>query len=316
MIRYFIGPMSKNIVDVLLNYKNKKYFGFIPSRRQIEYNGGYVNNWTTENFSKYVNNKLTIERDHAGLGQGYKYDNGFKSLQYDTKYFGIIHIDPWKEIKNLYDGIDKTIEYINYCYNLNSNVKFEIGTEEKIRKFSLYDFEVLIRTIKEKLNYNVFNNIEYAVIQSGVNINLSTMKNDGQFNLDRLKSMINICKKYNLKSKEHNGDYLNNKEYKIRFENNLDAINIAPEFGQMETICYLEEIEDNVETYYKICYDSGRWKKWVDSNFKPDKNKKELIKICGHYILSEENFKKIKPNINKKIKLKIEEKLNKLINYV
>ena len=56
MIKYFIGPMSKNVVDAVVEYciDNQAQFGFIPSRRQIAFDGGYVNNWSTEVFSKYV----------------------------------------------------------------------------------------------------------------------------------------------------------------------------------------------------------------------------------------------------------------------
>ena len=52
MDKICFGPMSKNIVDVIIEIanKNKKTITLIPSRRQIEYNGGYVNNWTTKYF--------------------------------------------------------------------------------------------------------------------------------------------------------------------------------------------------------------------------------------------------------------------------
>ena len=47
---------------------------------------------------------------------------------------------------------------------------------------------------------------------------------------------------------------------------------------------------DDIEEYYQICYDSKRWEKWVDDDFIPHENKKELIKICGHYVFSEKEF--------------------------
>jgi len=48
----------------------------ISARNQIDWNGGYVNNWTTgqyvnyvnENKGKYKNFKLFLYRDHCGLG--------------------------------------------------------------------------------------------------------------------------------------------------------------------------------------------------------------------------------------------------------
>ena len=100
--KFFIGPMSKNVVDAIIDVNNDTdlRIGFIPSRRQVEYNGGYVNDWTTKTFSEYVrnqNNSIIIERDHGGPGQGYQDDDGKSSYTSDAKCFDIIHIDPWKK---------------------------------------------------------------------------------------------------------------------------------------------------------------------------------------------------------------------------
>ena len=69
-----------------------------------------------------------------------------------------------------------------------------------------------------------------------------------------------------------------------------------------------------VEDYYDICYKSKRWEKWVSKDFIPQENKKELIKICGHYVLSDKKFLDIKPNIDNKIKDTIKNKLKDLFS--
>jgi len=74
-------------------------------------------------------------------------------------------------------------------------------------------------------------------------------------------------------------------------------------------LCYLEEMGEDIDEYYDICYESKRWEKWVDKDFDPEDNKKELIKICGHYVLSDKKFLKLKPNIDTEIKQKIKNKL-------
>ena len=62
---------------------------------------------------------------------------------------------------------------------------------------------------------------------------MSTRTNTGNFNKRRLKKFITVVKKYNLMSKEHNGDYLiDSFDVELRFQSGLDAINIAPEFGK------------------------------------------------------------------------------------
>tara|TARA_Y100000996_G_scaffold9221_1_gene7613 strand:+ start:852 stop:1805 length:954 start_codon:yes stop_codon:yes gene_type:complete len=309
--KFYIGPMSKNVVDAIIEFTEEtdNKIGFIPSRRQVEYNGGYVNNWTTEEFSKYVNGRVLIERDHGGAGQGYVEDNGITSFKTDAEYLDIIHIDPWKKYPNLNDGIDETLQNMNTIYNMNPKVLFEVGTEEAIRKFTPDELNILLRSISE---YDFFDNVKYAVVQSGVGLDLGKRVNTGNFDLGRLKEFIDVCKYWSVLSKEHNGDYLTGDDVKVRFDAGLDALNIAPEFGQLETLCHLENIGDDFEHFYQLCYKSKRWEKWVDKDFVPEDNKEELIKICGHYILSDVNFQRIKPNIDDKIKLTIKNKLREI----
>lgn len=71
---FFLAPLSKNIIDSIIDYSEEMdfNFSFIPSRRQIDYDGGYVNNWNTYEFNNYIRsktNKILIERDHGGPGQ-------------------------------------------------------------------------------------------------------------------------------------------------------------------------------------------------------------------------------------------------------
>ena len=314
-IKFYIGPMSKNVVDAIIEFKEEtdNKIGFIPSRRQIEYNGGYVNSWTTEEFSKYVDGRVLIERDHGGARQGYIEDSGIVSFEVDAGYFDIIHIDPWKKYSNLNAGIDETIRNMDLIYDINPKVLFEIGTEENIRKFTPDELMKLIRNVSE---FDFFENVKYAVVQSGVGIDLGKRINIGKYDEARLSEFIDVCKYWSILSKEHNGDYLSNQEMKDKFSVGLDSINIAPEFGQLETLCYLEEMDGDIEDYYKICYNSKRWEKWVDKDFLPEDNKEELIKICGHYVLSDNEFLNIKPNIDDKIKIKIKNKLRDLYNVI
>ena len=71
---------------------------------------------------------------------------------------------------------------------------------------------------------------------------------------------------------------------------------------------YLKMILD-IEDYYQICYNSNRWQQWVDDDFVPENNKREVIKICGHYVLSDDKFLLINPNIDDKINRVIKNKL-------
>ena len=322
--KYFIGPMSKNVVDTIVEFCNEtdNSIGLIPSRRQVEWDGGYVNNWTTKEFTEYVKSKtdkILVVRYHSGPGQGQSDDDGYQSLSEDCKYLDLIHIDPWKKHPAFNLGLKETIKMIEYCYDLNPNIQYEVGTEEAIRRFEPYELDNLVHELKSKLNPEIYNQIKYLVIQSGTS--LKGTNQTGNYDSDRLNEMINICKHHNLISKEHNGDYIPVFTIKEKFDLGLDSINIAPEFGLIETLTYLDEIKDNklFEKYFQICYDSKKWVKWVNENFDPHLNKEELIKICGHYVLSNSEFlsniKSCFPNIDDKIKSNISNKLKELYGY-
>ena len=321
--KLYIGPMSKNIVDAVIELSNNGIsLGFCASRRQIEYDGGYVNNWTTESFSRYVweaSSSILVCRDHGGPGQGINDDNGFDSFRHDVKFMDIIHIDPWKNFKHLEEEVSKTAEYIEFCNNIHSNCVFEVSTEEVIRKISVDELYIFLNELKLRLGSGLFSRIAYAVIQSGTS--LEEDKNTGNYDKARLKKMINVCKKFSVLSKEHNGDYLSSAIIKEKFGLGLDAINIAPEFGIIETLCILNRLSNNDETFnkiYQMCYESGKWKKWVSDDFDPDSNKKQTVKICCHYIFSDERFKrilssKIFDGINEEIKFRIKSRIRDIV---
>ena len=316
-IKYFIGPMSKNIVDTIVEFCSNtgNTIGLIPSRRQVEWDGGYVNNWTTEEFSKYVTT-LPLQRDHGGPGQGNNDDDGFESLSYDARHFQLIHIDPWKKYPKYTDGLEKTIEMIKFAYNINPQLIFEVGTEEAIRPFEADELNQLVVDLQVALPKEVYERIKYLVIQSGTS--LKGTDQTGDYNSDRLKQMIEVAKRHDLISKEHNGDYIPVEVIKEKFDLGLDCINIAPEFGLIETLTYLSEIKDEktFDRFWQICYDSKRWVKWVNPGFDPYVNKEQLIKICGHYVLTNPEFiSEIKsqfPNIDTKIKNNVTRKLKQL----
>jgi len=85
MPKYFICPMSKNIIDAVCELDSTD-FGFAVTRRQVDYNGGYVNGWNTKSFYDYVkskNSSIVLERDHGGPSQGTAEVNGLVCYRVD-----------------------------------------------------------------------------------------------------------------------------------------------------------------------------------------------------------------------------------------
>lgn len=317
--KYYIGPMSKNVVDCVIEHSQLHPIGFIPSRRQVDFCGGYVNNWTTESFTEYVRDRSSsvfLCRDHGGENQGQEIDDGLESFSEDNSYFDLIHVDPFRVSTSILDAAERTTSIIKSLWENNKSTMYEVGTEEAIYKYQPEELKWFLQYLKMGLG-DAFNQIKYAVVQSGTGLDLSTRTNTGNFSKRRLKNFIKIVKQFGLLSKEHNGDYLTDSfDVQLRFECGLDAINIAPEFGQIESEYYLEHCSKDkelFETLYQLCYNSGKWKKWIKNVERV--SKKQLIITCCHYILSTKDFHEqivsncpdadsvIRKRINSKLKL-------------
>jgi hypothetical protein len=292
--KLYLGPMTKNIVDGVIEYNDFKSVGLIASRRQIDSKSGYVNDWTTSTFVKYVkskNNDILVCRDHGGVYQGRFYDNGTDSLTFDAiNGMDIIHIDPWKA-KNIDYCIGYTIFIIDKCMKQSKTCLFEVGTEQSIYEMTASDLDYFLDMLKHNLG-NEFSRIVYAVIQSGTS--LKAGENTGNYDEERLKDMLEVCDKYGIFSKEHNGDYLDPKAIKNKFSLGLTAINIAPEVAHIETNIILDNIDNvGIESWFNLCIEDGQWAKWFDDDFVAEENKIEVLSLCGHYVLSHCEFSKI-----------------------
>jgi len=295
--KLFIGPMSVNIVDAVIEFANENDcpLGLIPSRRQVDHAGGYVG-WTTKSFSEYVRSKtdkVLLQRDHGGEGQGDHDDDGRESYAVDARHFDLIHVDPWKKKTDYAQGLASTIATITTLEKQNPKLRFEVGTEEAIRPTSPSDLMRLLTDLKSALSPAVFSKISYAVIQSGTS--LRETHNTGAYDRKRLAEMLAVCAAFGLASKEHNGDYLSTDLIKSKFQAGLDAINIAPEFGKIETeTCLSVMSKSDFETFFNLCLACPRWKKWVAADFDPQANRDALVRICGHYVFNEAGFKQMK----------------------
>ena len=316
--RLFIGPMSKEIVDSVINYANTNDtpLGLIPSRRQIDHDSGYVNHWTTETFCAYVRERtenVLLVRDHGGPNQGYIRDDGVESFLIDCQYFDVVHIDPFKRFKSIKDAFRHTVKFIRMGLQVNPNVKFEIGTEEAIKSMPPEKLSSFLSQIYASLNETERDSVKYLVIQSGTA--LRENMNIGLYKEAWLNESIYLSRTYGLINKEHNGDYLKTDLIHKKFDHGLDTINIAPEFGQMQTKIYWNNLNSKERSkFYKLCLDSGRWKKWVDEDFDYETEVEALINICGHYVFSHPKFEIIKPEgLEQEINTAVSERISEIL---
>jgi len=319
--RLFIGPMSKEIVDFTAEYCNSKNvsLGLIPSRRQVENTGGYVNDWKTAEFSAYARERSSdvfLVRDHGGPSQGNQKDDGIESLLCDIDSgFDILHIDPWKCCDNIDDGIRKTLDIIEKSCLDNESIKFEVGTEAAIFPYGSDDLLKILSSLKEGLQTD-FERITHAVVQSGVEI--SGTKNIGLYNPSRLKNMVEVVHDFGILAKEHNGDYLTKEQIQERAAQGLDCINIAPEFGVMQTKLLIDSVFDDKDFLlaYSRCESSKKYMKWVPEELQldPATDKRMIVEVSGHYNFTKEPFRSLVHKTNDAFKKAIFKRFDDILD--
>ena len=342
-----VGPMSKNCVDATIELSNRYNtpIMLIASRRQIDskdFGGGYVNNWTTESFSRYVKSKdkkklIVLCRDHGGPWQHNfekekkmtakeAMNSAKKSFSRDIDAgFKIIHIDTSLSLKDTEKSkkkcLDRLFEMYEFCFNYakkkNKKIYFEIGTEEQSGTTNTQ--EELEETLNKTINFckkRKFNKPTFVVIQSGTRVmetrNVGTF--DTPFRVEneipaeiQVPKMIDICNKYNVLMKEHNTDYLSNEALSWHPRLGIHAANVAPEFGVTETksLIFLMKkynLKKDLDKFLEISFNSKKWEKWMIKDTRANDYEKSII--SGHYIFSKPEFIQLKKELELKLKKK------------
>ena len=336
--------MSKNCVDasIELSDQYKAPLMLIASRRQIDseqFGGGYVENWTTQQFADYVldkdvNKNIILARDHGGPWQNEQekdenlnLEEAMKSAKdsYQTDIdagFQMLHIDPSVDIYSnptIDQVLERVYELYDFCWSYakqkGRDIIFEIGTEEQSGSNNTQ--EELEYTLESMRKFCKTNNIPYpsfVVIQAGTRV--METRNVGSFGSPirvanelppeiQIPKMVDICNRYGIFMKEHNTDYLSTDSLKWQPRLGIHAANIAPEFGVAETKAFVNILEKNsqndlLDEFLRISYDSKKWAKWMLND--TDASDKDRSIIAGHYVFASDECIELKEQAKSRIK--------------
>ena len=323
-----VGPMSKNCIDATIELANEYCtpLMLIASRRQIDseqFGGGYVENWTTEQFADYVIYKDTqkniiLARDHGGPWQNeleisnkLNLNDAMQSAKESYRAdidagFQMLHIDPSVDIHanpNIDQVLERVYELYEFCWTYSQQKKqdviFEIGTEEQNGSNNTQEeLEYTLECMRKFCKSNKLPYPSFIVIQAGTRV--MEMRNVGSFDSPirvanelppeiQIPKMISICNHYRIFMKEHNADYLSTDSLKWQPRLGIHAANIAPEFGVAESKAFIDLMENSnqnilLEEFLRISYESKKWEKWmINATSASDKDR---AIISGHYIFS------------------------------
>jgi tagatose-1,6-bisphosphate aldolase non-catalytic subunit AgaZ/GatZ len=341
-----VGPMSINCIDATIELANEHDVPIlmIASRRQIdsvEFGGGYVNNWVTEDFARYVTDKdkkgkILLARDHGGPWQSIKekdeklglrraMDSAKLSYRADIAAgFQVLHVDPSVDIHGSPDVdevLDRVFDLYEFCWSqaqqAGKEIIFEVGTEEQSGSTnSQEELDYTLNAIKGFCARNKIPQPTFVVIQCGTRV--MEMRNVGSFDSPirvaneipaeiQLPKMIEICNRHGILMKEHNTDYLSDEGLQWHPRLGIHAANVAPEFGVAETTALVNVLETNglanlAERFLKIAYDSNKWDKWMLDNTTATDRDRSLI--AGHYVFSTLEVKDLKIEAAKELERK------------
>lgn len=358
-----IGPMSKTLIKASIILAKEKDFPlmFIASRNQVdsqELGGGYVCNWDQRGFAKAIE-EIAKEvgfdgwyylcRDHGGPWQRDKerkdhlpeeiaMELGKKSYIADLENgFDLLHIDPTKDPYVVGKVIDvevvlrRTVDLIDYVEKERitrglPEISYEVGTEETNGGLtSVESYEYFIKELLKELDQRGLPHPCFIVGQTGTLTRLT--ENIGNFNAKASMELAKVAEKYQVGLKEHNGDYQDEAILLAHPALGITAMNVAPEYGTVETRAYLKllEVEEMLfnegiitekcnlkDIIRRESVASRRWEKWMTDDT-VSKSTDELLQdeeiinvitdISGHYTFNNDNvkneIKKLYTNLDK-----------------
>ena len=294
-----LGPMSPEIIEAII--KSSEILGkplmLISTQNQIDWNGGYVNKWNTKNYvdfikqlkKKYKNSSIYLCRDHCGpFFKTESIDEVYKTIRDDIQNgFDLIHVDFSKFSKDKKEVLEETKKVVKWILKENPLTSVEIGTEENVGMF-----KENIKEIEKEFNYLSEIVIpEFYVVQTGSLVR--EINQYGGFNKEFVKLVHEFLSKHGVKLKEHNSDYLNLEQISAR-KHFIDAMNIAPQLGVLQTMTVLNEAlvyGVDIRPYLQRSFASNKWAKWMQDN--TGDNKMLCSIIAGHYNFTSDEYKRL-----------------------
>jgi len=341
-----VGPVSEAVLEAALAVSARRDFPpiFIASRNQVDaarFGGGYLLGGLDQaGFVALIRARqerigyhgpLYICRDHGGPWQR---DEELKaclpveqamelarvSLEEDLRGgFNYLHIDPTKCPHPFTQEqlADWTLELIGHCEQVRARlglppVDYEIGAED-IRGgiTSEGSFTAFLQRVTAGLAGAGLPLPTCIVGQTGTLTRLD--RNVGRFDRVQTARLAAAAARFGVGLKEHNGDYLSAASCRVHPELGVTGMNVAPEFGLVETdaLLALAGLEEKLARegwmqeaqlsglaagLRELTFARAPWEKWLTPEMKArprgelerDEAARLLIaRVCGHYLYAD-----------------------------
>lgn len=244
-----VGAVSPRVVEIAAELNVHQ---IVASNAQVNPQGGYTGMTQKDLFDVVRTRSATTQiiRDHGGPRPGVDIHAAFTELRNDMDAsFSGLHLDVCQIPRG------EQVHALKHLYGaFAGKIHLEVGGEHDEPDWNsvLYDS---VSTFVTKPTY--------AVIS--MNTHAWADKNIGTpYAVDRVKYYVRDLHKEGIATKAHNMDHLANRVE--TYGDILDAYNIAPEFGMLETELVLQmlspEVVIDLLTY---AWKSKKWERWFKS---------------------------------------------------
>jgi tagatose-1,6-bisphosphate aldolase non-catalytic subunit AgaZ/GatZ len=315
------GPMSTEITDILCEYTEEKNYPLmiIASRNQVDSVTGYVKTTSqlAEQVRRYPDKNILLCRDHCGpyfadLDRGLDIETAItrckETIGADiSNGFDLIHIDV-SRIKK--DQLRWAQELIEFALKIEPNIKLEFGSEDNTG----IDVNSSIARIDSQIEFlkPYQKNVVFFVSQTG---SLTKDGQMGKFNIKRNKEVSEQLHAAGYLFKEHNADYFTPADIEKRIKAGVDAINIAPQLGKMQTdlLTELAGHTDEYKAFADYVYSKPNiWTRWM-SNGSTDKD--TAVSVSGHYHFGTVEYQRAHAMIDQQaFYAELKRRINKLVD--
>lgn len=292
--RLGVGPMSREVADILCDYtlERQQDLMIVASRNQCDISDHYsCDPGYLSDLARRSQGRLILCRDHCGpyfkdSDQGLDLDQALhrclSTIDNDINNgFSLIHVDPSRTGTQ---GERCARIMIDHMLSRDPNILIEYGSEGiDDRPSSVESLEGDLRFIEP---YG--SNVAFVVAKTG-----SLVREDqvGNFDTERAGILAGMIHAHGYRMKEHNADYLDRPSLAKRWKCGIDAVNVAPQLGVVQTrtmleICRRRDRIDAWNSFREIAVSSSHWRKWT----RPGESDPDQMAIQGghyHYLSDE-----------------------------
>jgi len=299
------GPMSSECIHAIYeaSHQYKTPLMLIASRNQVDTEDGYVmttaqlRNWVIQYRSIYPDADVWVCRDHLGInfkdGED-SWDKVNTTLVGDLRHkFDIIHLD-FSRMDNatalaIVDACDCTFT------NIGAQAQIEVGLTE-IGCPTHQDISDLIDIVRNLVFTPLF-------ISTRTGIRTQDATNIGEADFEHIARIKYILSSKGIRLKEHNADFLSSDSLSRR-KNYVDALNIAPQLGTVQTstikhYANMYGLTKEWGEFERIVVNGNKWQKWISTSGSKDL----ACMIAGHYHFRHETYLSLVDDINRYVNL-------------